>query len=313
VCEYSAFVCKAAIPTTVAPTTTTTVATTTTTTVATTTTTTVATTTTTMAPTTVDSCPVAEGGCTSPPLITSLGLDQVDGPHHVQWGDVDGDGFQDVVVASAKGGRVDWLQIGVGFATTKNLIMDIASDPRSIQLADVDNDNDLDVIIVFQGAASIALALNDGTGNFNEVSFIDQALAKPFNSAVGDFNNDGFVDLAVTDRNANSVLMYLNKGNATIGNAAQPQFSPIASIVVNGAFAVEVADVDGDGNVDVIVGSRDDDRVVVHFNTGLDGSGEPTFSATIISSSVNVCEDPRSGTSVTGMRRSNLALVCTKV
>jgi hypothetical protein len=245
-----------------------------------------------------DSCPVPEGGCTSFPFITSLGLGQVDGPHHVQWGDVNGDGFQDMVVASATGGRVDWLQLGVGFATTKNLILDmgsIDSDPRSLQLADVDNDGDLDVIIVFQGALSIALVLNDGVGNFGNVQFVDQFLAKPFNSAVGDFNNDGFVDLAVTDRNADAVRVYLNKGPATPTNAIQPRFSPITGIDVDGAYAIEIADMDGDGNVDVIVGVRGDDEITIYFNTGLDGSGHPIFSPSVISSNVNVCDDPRSG------------------
>ena len=251
------------------------------------------------AATSTNQCSVPAGGCTVEPFVADLGVDQVDGPHHLQIGDIDGDGIQDIVVASSDGHRVEWLQVGASFNTTASIIADFSAesgDPRSVQLVDADLDGDPDVVVVWQGIGTITLHRNDGKGNFVFAEFIDQSLVKPFNSAIADFNSDGYLDLAVTDRRQDLIALYFNLGNESTSTDTFVRLSGITN--VNGAYDIEAADMNRDGLVDIIAGVREEDKIVIYYNTGEDGTGDVVFVPDVISSDTTPCNDPRSGRSL---------------
>jgi hypothetical protein len=87
-------------------------------------------------------------------------------------GDINGDGFNDLIVADVRK-ITRYLNNGAGKFTDPKLIANPAaiagggySDNITITLSDIDNDKDLDLIIA--DTKGIAIFYNDGKGNFSQ-------------------------------------------------------------------------------------------------------------------------------------------------
>ena len=88
----------------------------------------------------------------------------------------------------------------------------------------------------------------------------------------GDLNNDGFLDIVSASENDNTIAWYENDGNAN------PTFTATdITTSVNGARSIFAADLDGDGDTDLISGSTLDDTVFWHENLG--GNNAPVATA----------------------------------
>ena len=67
--------------------------------------------------------------------------------------------------------------------------------------------------------------------------------------SVGDFNKDGFPDLYICSDYMLPDLLYLNNGNKTFTNKAEPNLKHITYF----SMGSEVTDVNNDGNLDIYV------------------------------------------------------------
>ena len=188
-------------------------------------------------------------------------------------GDVDGDGDVDAVLLSFAERHRLYVNDGTGtFAEASSQMPSNATYGTAAALADLDRDGDLDLVIANGGGfiQSNSLHLNDGSGSFTGGGGLLPPDTDDSSSlAVGDVDADGDLDLVFGNVNSEGEQdrLFLNDGAASFVNASRDRV-PHAS---SRAPAVRIAaDVDGDGDLDVLVARGQEGR-----NCGFTPCGEP--------------------------------------
>jgi VCBS repeat protein len=196
--------------------------------------------------------------------------------------DVNGDGKPDIVLASAcdsNGGCPSnsvGIMLGNGDGTFESVVTYDSGGlyPDSVAVADVNRDGKPDIIVA-NGCAngndcpvgSVAVLLGNGDGSFQDAVAYAVGADTATSVAVADVNGDGKPDLAVTTTCSNCTIgdtgrvsVLLGKGDGTFQSAV------IYSVGGDNAYSVALADVNGDGNVDVVV-------TTACFKCGVSGAG----------------------------------------
>ncbi|MGC4088735.1 MAG: FG-GAP-like repeat-containing protein [Polyangiaceae bacterium] len=169
--------------------------------------------------------------------------------------DFDGDGDVDAVTGSPTGIPFDWaLQLNDGAAHFSRQSLGAAS-VFDVQAGDLDNDGDLDLVaLVYDGepprSRGIVL-LNDGKAHFLESGSFSVDATRSL--SLGDLDGDGDLDMLSTSwgaagaRNpANQVWLNDGHGQLSSSNAASA-----------GSVDGVLGDLDGDGDLDAIIGDHD--------------------------------------------------------
>jgi hypothetical protein len=214
--------------------------------------------------------------------------------------DVNGDGLPDLIVANLYAsytsleGNVGVL-LGNGDGTFQPVVTYDSGGTRAewVAVADVNGDKHPDIIVTngcaiecqSNGTGLVSVLLNNGTGAFLPAANYStgDSTGQPESVAVGDFNGDGYPDIVVSNQcadnscNTGSLSVLLNNGNGIF--QAPVQYSSGGYFY---GLAVAVADMNGDGKLDLIVGNWCFNSDVCLYNqTGgvsvLLGNGDGTF------------------------------------
>jgi len=173
-------------------------------------------------------------------------------------GDMDGDEDLDAFVGNAAhpglpvGQNRLYRNGGAGFFTdvgTTNLPL-LTDDTRAVALGDVDGDGDLDAYIGNLGQSR--LLLNGGTGTFTDAtaSSLPTLVENTTALALGDVDGDGDLDALVGNLGQQNRL-YLNGGAGAFRDFTATHLPALA----DPTNAVALGDVDGDGDLDALVGN----------------------------------------------------------
>jgi hypothetical protein len=129
-----------------------------------------------------------------------------------------------------------------------------------LRLTDLDGDGDLDVVFSNLGdffgqgrrVQPLGVWLNDGAGHFtNQSAVVVGGLSKAVREvAIGDIDGDGDLDLYVPDAFGGVDVLLVNQGGAAFVDQAATRMPGVASH----AGAARFADVDDDGDLDLLVG-----------------------------------------------------------
>jgi len=119
--------------------------------------------------------------------------------------------------------------------------------PRSVIAADLDSDGDIDVATANFGGNNVSVLINNG-GGFNDTEFylVD---TKPVDMCAADMDGDGDLDLTTVNYANATVSLLKNNGNGTFGAKTEYSSGPNAT-------SVTAADTDGDGLMDLVLGSN---------------------------------------------------------
>ncbi len=205
--------------------------------------------------------------------------------HSVAVGDFNQDGIPDLVVVSGdivvfhgKGTISILLGNGDGTFRAGGLFDPGGFHTSSVAVGDFNGDGKLDLVVVNGGDApavdrNVGVLLGNGDGTFQPVAVYDAGAAPGF-VAVGDFNGDGKLDFVVTgnssdDISAGEVSIFLGRGDGTFAPAVT---YPTGGI---GASSVAVADLNGDGRLDLAVANE------TQSISAMLGRGDGTFQAAV--------------------------------
>ena len=181
------------------------------------------------------------------------------------FGDIDGDGDLDVVVAQERAQNLVLVNDGTGHFSDESAarIGDAAHDSEHAALADFDGDGDLDLVFVAEDDEINELYLNDGRGRFEaaddrlaDVGGVSNALA------VGDLDDDGDLDLLIGNAGQNELLLNDGRANFSLATAGR---LPVAARTTQD---LELGDVDSDGDLDLIEANEDDNRLLLNDGHG---------------------------------------------
>ena len=196
-------------------------------------------------------------------------------PASVVIADVNSDGRPDLVVANNRGGTVSVL-LGNGngsFQTQRAFATGAGA--FSVAVADVNGDGKPDLIVSNSSASSVSVLLGNGDGTFQtQRSFATGYIAGSV--AVADINGDGKPDLVVV----NYGLSYLTPGNTVsvlLGNGDGTFQSQVTYETGQNPQAIAIADINGDGKPDLIVGNTGSSYYPGDTISILLGNGNGTF------------------------------------
>ncbi|QHI35954.1 hypothetical protein IMCC3317_13020 [Kordia antarctica] len=180
--------------------------------------------------------------------------------------DIDGDNDLDILAGSGGHGLI-WLENTNGMADfVQNTISFSAEDPDSSFLSDLDNDGDIDILTTANG--QIAWFENlDGNQNYEIQHNIYNNLYMNIKSASAfDLDGDNDMDIIGSITGDDKIIWFENvDGQGTFENQTIITFSCDAPIMTH------ASDIDGDGDLDLLSASYNDDKIAWYEN--LDGQG----------------------------------------
>jgi hypothetical protein len=194
------------------------------------------------------------------------------GPLALAVADLDGDGSNDVVTANTDAYVAAYLNNGDGTFAPESRYRIGAPGPNgtstAVAIGDLDGDGDPDLAVLDTWGPAVACLLNNGHGGFAaERSLVpaphltDDAYTYV---AIGDIDGDGMNDIVTSSvhGDAPGVSVFFNRGGATFAPPVTFAGEPNGFIE-----SLALADVDGDGRLDVVLITDGTFHVEVFYGT----------------------------------------------
>lgn len=209
------------------------------------------------------------------PIVLTTGAD---GAWSVATGDLDADGDIDVASCSLYDDEVAWYENDGGSAPSfnKHILLhdaphpapDMADRPTRVAIADINGDGALDILWSSRDDDRIGWLANSGgpSPSFTPLIVTEGYAEEPRDVTAADIDGDGDTDLVACGYLNDTLWWFRNdNGLGTIWT------SLAITVAADGAFAVTTADLDADGDLDIVAASSEDDVLAWHENKTREG------------------------------------------
>ena len=212
-------------------------------------------------------------------------------PYFVAISDLDGDGKLDIAVANSDSNTISVLRntatsgtiSSSSFATKVDFVT--GSTPIHVAIADVNGDGKPDLIASDFYASTISVLQNYTAHCINSSSFaakVDFTTGThPYCAAVADLDGDGSLDIVVANQGSSSVSVLRNAASG--GSISTSSLEAKVDFTTgNSPYSVALADIDGDGKMEIITANNISNSVSVLQNTSSSGAiTSSSFSAAV--------------------------------
>lgn len=185
--------------------------------------------------------------------------------------DLNHDGHLDLVVPHRDGGQSSgYLNDGKGGFAAGRTVPFGPKDAtiRMAEVADLDRDGHLDIVVIDERRGA-GVYFGRPEGGFSEVLPLNDGKVTPYALAVADLNRDGAPDIVVGNVEAPTTIYYNEVASGPSAPRNDKRFTRIHAGDSRGAvYGFSIADLDGDGWVDIAV-ARSEAPSLVMFGGGV--------------------------------------------
>jgi VCBS repeat protein/FG-GAP repeat protein len=138
--------------------------------------------------------------------------------------------------------------------------------PFAVAIGDLNGDGKPDLVVANSGNPStVSVLRGDGHGGFAAATTYPSGGFFASSVAIGDLNGDGRADVAVTNINSNNVCVLLGTGGGALG---PPTCFRTGTALDLAPRSVVIADLNGDGKLDLVVANPNANNVGVLLGNG---------------------------------------------
>ena len=189
-----------------------------------------------------------------PPTRIDVGFE----PNGLTVADLNGDGKADLLVSNPLGDVRVLIGNGDGtFQPVRNL-------DQQVSMAVYAPNGSAPAAFVFANQLTDQLVVQTVGGGTTVLGSAATGLITPGAVTLADLNNDGILDLIVANSGSNNVLVYTGTGNGTFDTTALN--GGHGFFTGTNPVGITVADLNGDGRLDLIVANKGSNDVSILFN-----------------------------------------------
>jgi C1A family cysteine protease len=166
------------------------------------------------------------------------------GPLGVCTGDLNADGYPDLVSANAAAGNLSVLLSNGDGTFAAAVPYTVGSGPRSVTAADLNADGYLDLAAGNSFSGSLSILINNGDGTFAAATSLP-SIGAPRSVISGDFDADGDLDVIASSMDNSALRIHVGNGTGSLVGATN-------RAVAGSPYSLTAGDLDNDGDFDLV-------------------------------------------------------------